>query len=50
MHLTYTNGNFGAIIFDCTHPVLPKTELTPSLFQGGPGWVQLSIVPALALE
>ena len=34
MHLTYTNGNFGAIIFNCTQPVLPKTELTPSLFQG----------------
>jgi len=26
------------------------TELTPSLFQGGPGWVQLSILTVLALE
>ena len=27
-----------------------STELTPSLFQGGPGWVQLSMVTVLVDE
>jgi hypothetical protein len=50
LQLSGTNGNFGGIIFERNHPILPKTELTPSLFQGGTGWVQLSSVPALAIK